>query len=209
MTLALFGASGRTGGAVTRLALARGWTVRAQVRSASPFEALAGVEVVRGSLDSPAGVAATLSGTTGVCCVFGPRSTSSAPFCANATELIVQGMKTSGVRRLVCLTGAMVGDLPSSVSIPMRILAGIFRRRVPQLAVDSAAQERVVMRSGLDWTIVKPPRLTDGPATGRVRAEPSLPVGLFSRISRHDLAAFLVDELGSASHLRERVYVRS
>ena len=192
-----------------RVALARGWTLRAQVRPATPFESPGGVDVVRGSLESATDVAAVLSGTAGVCCVFGPRSTSSAPFCARATELIVAQTKASGIRRLVCMTGAMVGDLPSNVSMPMRTLARLFRRRVPQIALDSATQERVVMNSGLDWTIVKPPRLTDGPATGSVLAGPSLPVGLSSRISRDDVAAFLVDELISTPHPRERIYIRS
>jgi putative NADH-flavin reductase len=117
-------------------------------------------------------------------------------------------MQASDVRRLVCLTGAMVGELPPNVSLAMRALAGMFRRRAPRLAADSGEQERIVIESGLDWTIVKPPRLTDGPLTGRVRAGAALRVGLLSKISRNDLAACLLDEVGSAAHVRQRIYVR-
>jgi uncharacterized protein YbjT (DUF2867 family) len=116
-------------------------------------------------------------------------------------------MKASGLRRVVCLTGAMVGVLPPNVSLPMRFLAGAFRRRVPHLATDAAEQERIVMQSALDWTIVKPPRLTDGPPTGRVRADPALRVGLLSRIRRQDLAAFMLAEVARSAHLEQRVYV--
>ena len=101
----------------------------------------------------------------------------------------------------------MVGVLPPNVSLPMRLLAGAFRRRVPHLAADAAEQERIVMQSALDWTIVKPPRLTDGPPTGRVRADPALRVGLLSRIRRQDLAAFMLAEVARSAHLEQRVYV--
>jgi hypothetical protein len=116
-------------------------------------------------------------------------------------------MRAAGVRRLVCLTGAMVGELPRNVSLPMRVLAGLYRRRVPHPAADAAVQERLVMESGLDWLIAKPPRLTDGPATGCVRADPALRVGLLSRVSRRNLAAFLLDEMTLAHHARQRLYV--
>lgn len=207
MKLALFGASGRVGQALAGVALARGWGLRALVRTASPYAAPPGVEVIRGSLDSMADVAATLVGTAAACCVFGPRPPYAEAFCARGTAQVVAAMKAAGVRRLVCLTGAMVGELPPNVSLPMRVLAGLFRRRRPHIAADGAEQERVVMTSGLGWTIVKPPRLTDGAGTGRVRAEPALRVGLMSRISRSDLAAFLLDELVSSHHLGQRVYV--
>jgi uncharacterized protein YbjT (DUF2867 family) len=101
----------------------------------------------------------------------------------------------------------MVGELPPNVGFAMRFLAGMFRRQVPLIAADGWEQERVVMGSGLDWTIVKPPRLTDGPATGHVRAGPALGIGLSSRISRTDLAAYLLDEVTSSQHLQKRVYV--
>ena len=117
-------------------------------------------------------------------------------------------MKSAGIRRLVCLTGAMVGDLPRNVSIPMRLLATLYRNQVPRLAADAAEQERLVMESGMDWTLAKPPRLTDGPATGRVRAGTTLRVGLLSRISRRDLASFLLGEIADPHHVRQRVYVR-
>ncbi len=127
--------------------------------------------------------------------------------CACGTEHVISAMKAAGVRRLVCLTGAMVGELRPNVSFAMRLLAAMFRRKVPHIAADNAEQERLVMASGLDWTIVKPPRLTEGPPTGRVRADAALRVGLLSRISRRDLAAFLLDEVISSPHFQQQVYV--
>lgn len=205
--LAVFGASGRTGRRVVDLALSRGFGVRALVRAAAAFEARPGVAVLRGTLEEASDVAGTLSGTVAACCVFGPRTTSATPFCARGTAQVVSAMKAAGVRRLVCSTGAMVGELLPNVSRPMQFMARLYRRQVPHLAVDAAEQERMVMESGLDWVLVKPPRLTEGPATGRVIAGPALRVGLRSHISRADLAAFLLDEMTLAHHSQQRVYV--
>ncbi len=55
---------------------------------------------------------------------------------------------------------------------------------------------------------MKPPRLTDGPAAGRVRAPAGVRVGLLSRISRADLAAFMLDEIERGTFVRQRVFVR-
>jgi uncharacterized protein YbjT (DUF2867 family) len=54
-------------------------------------------------------------------------------------------------------------------------------------------QEKIVEESGLNWTLVRPPRLLDGPAMGRYRW--GEPVGLGAAIRRKDLAAFMLDRL--------------
>jgi putative NADH-flavin reductase len=87
-------------------------------------------------------------------------------------------------------------------------VARSFARRAPELARDRDEQDRIVRASGLDWTIVKPPRLTDGPATGGVRAGVDVRVGLLSRTSRADLAAFMLDEIERRAFVRQPVFVR-
>ena len=72
--LAVFGASGQTGGLIVELALARGQAARVLVRPSAAFDARPGVTVLRGSLEEAKDVLETLSGTDAVCCVFGPTS---------------------------------------------------------------------------------------------------------------------------------------
>jgi uncharacterized protein YbjT (DUF2867 family) len=60
--------------------------------------------------------------------------------------------------------------------------------------LDKERMEAVIEGSGLDWTVVRPPALTDGAATGRYRTGTALPIRLWSRVSRADLARFLVAE---------------
>jgi putative NADH-flavin reductase len=207
MNLAVFGASGRVGAAVLSLAKFRGWSVRALVRPSSECKEDAGVELIRGSLESPTDVLMTLRGAQAVLCLYGPRSAQSKPFCAQATLQIITGMQAIGPRRLLCLTGAMVGTLPSNVSLALRVMAAAYRTWCPELAADASEQEHIVIDSQLDWTLVKPPRLTKSPPTQLIRSGPTLHVGLLSRICRGDLATFMLNEARDSQHLQERVYV--
>lgn len=209
MQLAVFGGTGRTGGALVATALAHGWTVRAFVRTqaGADLPLPEGLDVVRGDPARHADIVATVRGADAVCCCFGPRATRPEPFCAALMQSIVEAMREEGVRRLVCVTGAMIGAVPSNVSIGMRVLAAVFRRRLAGIAIDRAAQEEIAAGSGLDWTLVKPPRLTDGAPTGVVHANPVLPIGLRSRIGRRDLADFVFRAAVHGRFVGQRVYV--
>jgi uncharacterized protein YbjT (DUF2867 family) len=67
---------------------------------------------------------------------------------------------------------------------------------------DHEAKEQIIRQSGLDWVIVRPPRLTNGPRKGvyrdgvDVRATSPIP-----RISRADLADFMLRQLSDDTYL--------
>lgn len=208
MKLCVFGASGRTGKALVRQALDRGHTVTAFCRNESshvpfPLE----VRLVWGDLLRRGDVDKAVAGADAVVCLYGQRPASAHVFCAEATGIIIQSMKALGVKRLLCVTGAMIGDYPANRSPFIRLMRWLFRKQQPGLAADREQQEGVVTRSGLAWTIVKPPRLTEGRKRGGCRAGEDLRVNVFSRISREDLVAFILDELGSDTHVGKRVVV--
>ena len=100
--------------------------------------------------------------------------------------------------RSACSRGALFQDAG--------ILAALLRRTVLRnVAEDAAEMERVVMASELDWTIVRPPRLTNGQLTGDYRAKDGyVPHGRFS-LSRHDAAHFLLGEVERGEHVRRIV----
>jgi putative NADH-flavin reductase len=116
-------------------------------------------------------------------------------------------MTATGRRRLLCVTGAMVGAAPSR-SRALSLTAALYRWWRPPMARDREGQEEAVAASALDWTLVKPPRLTDGDPTGRVVAGPDVRVGLLSSISRADLAAFMLDAVLDPAYVRRRLIVR-
>ena len=154
----------------------------------------ASVEMIRGDVHNPQDVADAIKGSDTVICALGPHTGSSDVFCADATRHIVDGMKQHRSFRLICITGAMVGEY-NALSLPMRLIRNNYRRQMPAQAQDRNLQEHIVTQSGLSWVLVKPPRLTNGPQRGKIRIGDSLRVGLFSSISRSDLGWFIMDEI--------------
>lgn len=205
--IALFGASGRTGQAFARAGAAQGLLIRASFRDAAKVILPSTIEILRGDLGDTDHVRDTIAGTMAVCCVFGPRPPYTDVFCARATELIVEEMRRVRVRRLVCQTGAMSGGDVANWTLSMRLMVRMFRWQRPAVAADRMSQEKLVRQSDLDWTLVKPPRLTDGPARGRVAAAVDLRIGLLSKISRADVASFLIGECVAPRYLKQAVYV--
>jgi uncharacterized protein YbjT (DUF2867 family) len=211
MQLAVFGATGETGRALVAFALKRGWNVRAFVRTQA-HASLAlppGLSVVRGNPERSLDIDEALRGCDAVCCAIGPRKQDPRPFCAAFTQLIVERMLAARIRRIVCLTCAMAGDLAGNIAPALRARAALARRRHPAIMADRAAQEAVIARSALDWTLVKPPRLTDAARSGTVHADAALPLRLVDRIGRPDLAEFMFRAATQDRFVRQRVYVRN
>lgn len=209
-TVAIFGGSGATGKALIRHASSRGIKVRALMRNAQAIEAGSGqVEVTAGSLLNADDVKLCLKGCDAVICVFGQRPPYTDIFCEAATGIIVASMQELGIKRLLCQTGGMVGDYPANRTLPFRLMVAMFNRRLPHLARDRTGQENAVKRSGLDWTIVKPSRLTDGKANGKWRVGPDVRASLLSSISREDLADFLIEETLHPQFAGQAVFIRS
>lgn len=205
--LCVFGASGRTGLAVVEAAVRRGHLVRALCRPGTEASFPPGVEIVHRSLEEA--MRPAVEGADSVLVLFGPRPPHRDVFCRAATGRVLAGMAETGVRRLVCQTGAMVGALPDNVSRPMRLVAALFARQRPQVAADRRGQEDVVGASASDWTLVKPPRISGGGEAGNVEIGPAVRVGLTSRIALGDLARVLLDLAEADAFLRQAVFLRT
>jgi uncharacterized protein YbjT (DUF2867 family) len=210
MRLAVFGATGLTGQALVAVALEHAWNVCAFVRTqaGARLPLPAGLDVVHGYPERAEDIERAVRGSDGVCCVFGPRPPYVDVFCAPFARRIVDAMQTQDIRRLVCVTGAMIGAMPPNTSRAMRAMAATIRKRQPALMADRAEQEEIVAASGLDWTLVKPPRLTNGARKETVHADPALPVGLLSSLGRQELAEFIFRVAVHDRFVGQRVYVR-
>ena len=206
--LAIFGISGRTGHELARVAGIKGWEVCGFVRPTSKGEgAVIHGRIVRGNFEDFDRVVETIADSQAVCCMIGPRPPYTDVFCATATAAIIAAMKQANCKRLVCQTGAMIGPAPNR-SRPMEWMARAFATWHPQVMRDREEQERLVELSGLDWTIVKPPLLTDSSPQGQAQASSSLRVGLLSKVSRASLAAFILDEIQTGRFVRQRIFVK-
>jgi putative NADH-flavin reductase len=211
--IAVFGGSGKTGQELISAALKKGFDVRGLFRPGSePQGMLSGLEVIIGQVTESADIRRTLEGTSGAIVVFGPRlgrRNHPQAFCAEATAKIVTEMKALGIHRLIVQTGAMAGGDTPNWSRGVRMLVHSYRRRYPEIDADRDAQEVITKKSGLDWTLAKPFRISGarGKNKEKVRVAQDLHIGAFTSIRRADLVEFLVDEFVPGVFHKQAVYV--
>jgi putative NADH-flavin reductase len=200
MRLFILGATGGTGRALIDQALKRGHQVTAFVRSPQKLGTpRAGLTVVRGNPRSEADLRAALPGHDAVVSALGPPGPGRTTILRDGARTTVAAMKATGQRRLVVVSAAVL--FPRSGALTAVLRATLLRN----VAEDSAAMERTVIDSAFDWTIARPPRLTNGPLTGRYRVEDGqLPHGRLV-VSRADVAHFLLDEVECSRHSRQIV----
>ncbi len=208
LTIAVFGASGRTGRQVATTAVARGLSVRALARRPGSVPGASGIAVIAGELTDTRAVDETLAGCSAACLVFGPRPPYGDVFCAEATRTILEVASRRGVHRIVGQTGAMIGPYPGNRTLPFEAMARAYRRRSPAPHADRLGQEEALRESDALWTILKPPRLTDGPRSDRLRVGPDVRVGLLSKVARADVAAIVLGEMLEPRFVRVAVFMR-
>jgi putative NADH-flavin reductase len=190
----VIGASGRVGREVLAQAVAAGHQVTAAVRDPAGVAAVPGVAaatVAVADVLDPAALTPLVTGQDAVISTLGPRDRRPTTLCSDGARSTVTAMRAAGVRRLlvVSVSGGYIepadGWLTRRVAKPL--VGSILRHNF----ADADAMETEVRGSGLDWTVVRPPRLTNGPATGTYRTG-TAGVRRGYTIARADLAAALL-----------------
>ncbi len=117
---------------------------------------------------------------------------------SEATCVLVSAMEEAGVKRLISVTGFGAGDSRARLGCLQRIP---FRLILGRAYDDKSVQERLIRRSALDWVIVRPVILTNGPRTGRYRVLTAPESWRNGLISRADVADFLVGQIEDDTYL--------
>ena len=200
MKLLVIGATGPTGRQVVAQALSRGHSVVALVRQLKS-ELGAGVTEVEGDVLNPTAVSQAVAGCDAVLSALGSKVSlvHEVTVLSKGTQNVVDAMNTSGVRRLIAITGIGAGDsrghggfLYDNIVEPL-VLNQVYR--------DKDRQEEIIRASRLDWTIIRPAQLTDDRAEGRFHVYTDLTGVTASKISRADVAVFMLTELEAPKYL--------
>ncbi|HEY7634464.1 MAG TPA: SDR family oxidoreductase [Gemmatimonadales bacterium] len=207
--LLVLGATGPTGRQVVTQALEQGHQVTAFVRDPKrlPVEH-AHLRVLTGDVtDSGPALPAAVRGQDVVVSALGVGlSLKSRDLIARAVPKIVAAMEAQRVSRLIFTSAYGVGstwiDVPPLARIMIRLL-------LRDVYADKAAGEEVLQRSQLDWTLVYPVALTNGPRTGRYQVGERLALKGLPRVSRADLAAFLLAQVEDPTYIRKGVLISS
>jgi putative NADH-flavin reductase len=201
MNLFILGATGGIGSALVKQALKHGHTVTAFVRSPEKItEPQPNLRIQQGDPRQPDQLTASMTGHNAVISALGVRSLTKRTLLKDCARSTVEAMRTSGVRRLLVVSAALLFPDAGPLAPPLRFI-------LHYNIVDSKVMEEIVAASDLDWTITRPPRLTDGKHTGRFRVEVDrLPKNGFS-ISRADVAHFLLQAAEEQTYVRAVVGV--
>lgn len=202
--VAVLGATGRTGRLLLAQARERGLEVNALARVPAALGDLRGAaKVVEGSAIDPGAVERVVAGCSAVLCAIGQAKDSPDDLLKRATLNMVDAMEKLGVRRLVILSNTAIEDPTDSPPLVQRMLRVALAAMNGKLTQDSAGAAEVLARSGLDWTLVRAPILTNGPKTGRYRVGP-LTKGMPLKVSRADVAEFMLSCAVDGKFVRER-----
>ena len=200
MKVLIFGATGTVGRELVTQGLEMGHAVTAFARDPSKLAiSHASLKIIEGDVMDSAVVDRVVAGHDAVLIALGAGSKGQVR--STGTRNIIQAMQKSGTRRLVCLSTLGVGDSCGNLNFLWKyIMFGMLLRAA---FADHVTQEDDVIRSGLNWTIVRPAAYTDGERTGDYRhGFPATEKGLKLKISRADVADFVLAQLADDSYIR-------
>jgi len=200
MRIAVLGATGGVGIEIVRQAIARGHQVKAFVRNVARLKSFDGrVDAEQGDPLNPDALANAIRGCDAILSGFGPRlpiAKSDANLLRDFAASLTRAMQQAAVRRAVVVSTAFL--FKDTIFPPAHLFGRLF---FPSVVKDATAMEQIISRSGLDWTLVRPPELTNKPHSGKYRVrEGHLPAFGF-KISRADVADYCLragDDLASA-----------
>lgn len=220
MKLTVVAATGGIGRHLVEQAVAAGHDVTAVARRPGGLPSAVPSVAVDLAAPDPAALAAAVRGADAVLSGLGPRDPrADAGITSRGTRAIVAAMRAEHVRRLIVVSAAPVGPVP--VPVPgqptpprhdpgdgffMRHLGARFARAMfGEHYADLALTERILRESDLDWTVSRPPKLTDKPLTGRYRVALNRNVrGGFS-VPRADVAHHMLRMVGEPGTVRQVV----
>ena len=210
MKIAIFGASGATGQLLTERCFGANYSVTALLRRPDNFVHRDRIRVVQGSAFDAAAVRETIEGSDVVLSALGARSLKKEDVLEQAIPLIVAAMKQTGVRRIITLgsAGALPDSLKKQPAWRRWIVENIVYKTMLKWPVASQiSQYATLSSSALDWTMVMPPMLTNSPAQGVYRIDGEALPRNGSKISREDVADFMMKQIDSREWIGKGVYL--
>jgi putative NADH-flavin reductase len=204
LKLVVLGATGGTGLELVKQALARGHVVTALVRSPDRLKEFQDrIIVKKGDLLNIGELEQVIQGHDAVLSGFGPRvpvSNADASLLERFACSLTTAMPAAGVRRVIIESVAFL--FKDSIFPPAYLLGRVL---FPRIVSDASAMERAFANTDLDWTMVRPPELTDKPYSGRYRVrEGHLPrFGL--KVSRADVADLMIKLAENCASVRKVV----
>jgi putative NADH-flavin reductase len=194
MKLTIFGATGGTGKCLVQQALTAGHQVTAVVRNPArlTIPAHQWLQVITADVLDPAAISPAVDGADAILSGVAPPGTGPSTLRQDSTRSIIQAMQKTGARRLLVISGSIVADQGESPYLRYLLKPLVRRTFLRHVCADFRGAEEEIHASGLDWTIFRPPSLTNKTARGTYRSAIDRNLPHCFSISRADLAACML-----------------
>jgi putative NADH-flavin reductase len=217
MRLTIVAATGGIGRHLLEQAVAADHDVTAVVRN--PMGLSRDVRTVVADLAAadPAALESAVAGADAALSGLGPRSMSETGIASQGTRAIVQAMQATGVRRVIVVSAAPIGTVPSPARpkpprhdpgdgfLMRHLFSHVAKTLFRKHYADLALMEDLLLGSGLDWTVLRPPRLTDKPLTGSYRVAYGQNVRGGWSVSRTDVAHLMLGVLEQPETIKQAI----
>ena len=207
MKLIVFGSTGGTGRNIVDQALDEGHEVTAIARNPSAFGIEhPNLEIVKGDVLQPETFEEAMREKDAVLSAIGVNSTKPTTVYSEGISNITKAMKSNGVSRIICISASAVVTSPELI-FPVRMMTKLLQGILKNMYADLLKMEQVVRQTNLQWTVVRPPRLTQGQLRNQYRFAVNEWLPNCLRISRADLANFMLQHVNDADTYQSVVEV--
>lgn len=206
MNVLIFGATGKTGRFLISEGLKEGYRITAFIRNINGLTIKDNnLLLFQGSILNSKDIKEAMVGQDVVICVLGNKTSSalwkSNTVISDGVRNIISEMKIQSVKRFLFVSSFGVVE---EIFLPEKL---VIRTVLKNIFAEIPKQEELVRHSGLDWTVVRPARLVDSRRTGKYKIGNILPIHLFSKISRADVADFLLKIIKDPNYIGRTVTI--
>ena len=208
MKILILGSTGGTGQQLVAQSLKQNYEVTALARDPSKLKVNHDrLTVIKGSVLDKNVLANALEGKEAVLSALGVgKSLKSKDLISNAVRIIIPAMNEKNVKRLVFLSAFGVGETFTQANFIQRIIFKVFLRNI---YADKSMADDLIRRSTLEWTLVYPVLMTDTPGTGKYKVGEKFEMKGMPKISRADVAEFMLRQLIDNNFIKKASIIMS
>ena len=176
-------------------------------RAAWPSPHQQRLEVVTADVLDPASISPAVTGADAILTAVGPQGTGPSTLRQDSARSIIQAMQETGARRLLAVSGSIVADEGESPYLRYLLKPLVRRTFLRNVCADLRGTEDEIHASDLDWTIFRPPTLTNKPARGTYRAAAGRNLPHCFNISRANLVACMLSLLDDRATVDKHICI--
>ena len=204
----VFGATGGMGKLVVEQALEAGHQVTVVVRNTDAFTVRhKNLEIIKGDVFQPITFENAMKGKDAVVSCLGTHKREPTTVYSKGVNNIAMAKQQAGVNRIICISAAAVIVPPKSSFMLKFVVKNILQRIFKYMYADMLLMEKLLMESGLNWTVIRAPRLTNAKPKGKYRIAINDCLHNPSNISRADLADYIVNHLTDEKTFKAKIEI--